>query len=169
ARGEAPPEVTVEQVAGLPGARPHGKRFGALVHAVLATIPLDADASAVAAAATLHGRVLGAAPDEVEAASGTALRALAHPVLARAAAAAKRGACRRECPVTLELDGVLVEGVVDVAFREDGPAAGWTVVDFKSDLEIAGRLDEYRRQVELYALAVARATGMPARAVLLRV
>lgn len=163
------PEVTVEEVASPPGARPHGKRFGALVHAVLATVPLDADAPAVEAAARLHGRVLGAPADEVEAASATALRALAHPLVARAAAAAKRGACRRECPVLLTVDGVLVEGVVDVAFREDDPAAGWTVVDFKSDVWIAGRLDEYRRQVELYARAVARATGAPARAVLLRV
>ncbi|HEY8515121.1 MAG TPA: UvrD-helicase domain-containing protein [Candidatus Binatia bacterium] len=163
------PEVTVEQVASADLARPHGKRFGALVHAVLATVALDADAAAVTDAAVLHGRVLGASDEEVEAAAAAAQRALAHPLVARAAAAAKRGACRRECPVTLEVDGVLVEGVVDVAFREEDPTPGWVVVDFKSDLEIAGRLDGYRRQVELYARAVARATGEPARAVLLRV
>jgi len=62
---------------------------------------------------------------------------------------------------------VVVEGVVDAAFLEDG--AGWTVVDFKTDVEIAGRLEEYRRQVGLYAEAVRRATGVPARGVLLRV
>ena len=62
---------------------------------------------------------------------------------------------------------MLVEGAVDVAFREDGGA--WTVVDFKTDVELAGRLEEYRRQVALYAQAIARATGRPARGVLLRV
>ena len=61
---------------------------------------------------------------------------------------------------------MVVEGVVDAAFLEDGV---WTVVDFKTDVEIAGRLDEYRRQVALYAAAIARATGAPARAVLLQI
>jgi ATP-dependent exoDNAse (exonuclease V) beta subunit len=63
--------------------------------------------------------------------------------------------------------GVLVEGVIDAAFLEDGE--GWTVVDFKTDVEIAGRLEEYRRQVGIYAEAVGQATGMRARGVLLRV
>ena len=63
-------------------------------------------------------------------------------------------------------DGVLVEGVVDAAFVEDGV---WTVVDFKTDVELANRLDEYRRQVALYAAAIAGATGAPARGVLLQI
>jgi hypothetical protein len=42
------------------------------------------------------------------------------------------------------------------------------VVDFKTDVQIGGRLAEYVRQVELYALAIARATGVPAGAVLLQ-
>jgi ATP-dependent exoDNAse (exonuclease V) beta subunit len=56
--------------------------------------------------------------------------------------------------------------VIDAAFLEDG---GWTVVDFKTDVELGGRLEEYRRQVALYVDAVARATGVAARGVLLRV
>jgi ATP-dependent exoDNAse (exonuclease V) beta subunit len=93
--------------------------------------------------------------------------ALAHPLLRRAAAAARAGRCRREAPLALVLaDGTLVEGVADLAFEEDGAT---TVVDFKTDVEIVGRLDDYRRQVALYAEAVARATGRPARGVLLRV
>ena len=90
--------------------------------------------------------------------------ALAHPVLRRAAAART---CRREVPIALTLDdGVLVEGVVDAAFVDDG---GWTVVDFKTDVELGGRIEEYRRQVALYARAIARATGASVRGVLLRV
>ena len=36
--------------------------------------------------------------------------------------------CRRETPVAVEIDGVLVEGVVDAAFRDadDGPGRWWT-------------------------------------------
>ena len=65
-----------------------------------------------------------------------------------------------------DLDSV-VEGVVDAAFADD---EGWTVVDFKTDVELgAGRLDAYRGQVALYARAISQATGRPARAVLLRV
>jgi len=166
--GAAPvAEVAVESVD-TPGPRPHGKRFGTLVHAVLAAVELDADRAGVADAAALQGRLLGATAEEVEAAADTATRALAHPLLRRAADAARAGRCRRECPVGVKLDGdVVVEGLVDAAFLEDG--AGWTVVDFKTDVEIAGRLEEYRRQVGLYAEAVRRATGGPARGVLLRV
>ena len=50
---------------------------------------------------------------------------------------------------------------------ESGPGS-WTVVDFKTDFEIAGRLDEYREQVALYALAISRATGVGVKGVLLR-
>ena len=90
---------------------------------------------------------------------------------ARPSAAARaprpRPRCRRETPLTLRADdGTLVEGVVDLAFR-DGD--GWMVVDFKTDQELAGRADVYRRQVALYARAIALATGQPARGVLLRV
>ena len=65
-------------------------------------------------------------------------------------------------------DGMVVEGIVDVAFREDGPTRAWVVVDYKTDFEIAGRLEEYRNQVGLYALAISRATGELARGTLLR-
>jgi ATP-dependent exoDNAse (exonuclease V) beta subunit len=161
------PDVAVESTRPA-SSRPHGKRFGTLVHAVLASIDLDGDRGAVADAAVVHGRLLGAPQDEVDAAVETVVGALAHPLLRRAADASRAGRCRRECPVALRLDdGRLVEGVVDAAFLED--EVGWTVVDFKTDVEIAGRLEEHRRQVGLYADAVARATGKRARGVLLRV
>jgi ATP-dependent exoDNAse (exonuclease V) beta subunit len=122
----------------------------------------------VRASAAAQGRLLGAGEGEVAAASEAVLAALAHPLLRRAAAS---GAVRRETPVALRLpDGSLAEGVVDLAFREAGvrgAAAAWTVVDFKTDRELAPRRAEYARQVALYARAVAAATGEPARAVLL--
>ena len=42
-------------------------------------------------------------------------------------------------------------------------------MDFKTDRELDVALDVYRRQVQLYAQMVARATGAPARAVLMRI
>ena len=93
---------------------------------------------------------------------------LKHELLVRARRADARGACRRETAVTLTLDdGTLVEGVVDLAFEEDG---AWTVVDYKTDREIATDGEEqYHRQLAAYALAISRATGAPASGILVRV
>ncbi len=169
---EAPVAVTVVELERAPE-RPAGKRFGALVHRVLETVPFDLPKGAQAPVeeiARLHGRVFGATDAEVAAAADVAGRVLSHPLLIRARAAARRGDCRREVPVSMRADdGVLTEGVVDVAFREDGV---WTVVDYKTDrdLEEAGNaIDVYRRQVALYAEMITRATGQPAGAVLMRV
>ena len=169
---EATVAVTVVEIERAPE-RPAGKRFGALVHRVLETVPFDVQEGAptpVEEIARLHGRVFGATDAEVSAAADVAGRVLSHPLLVRARAAARRGDCRREVPVSMRADdGVLMEGVVDVAFREDGM---WTVVDYKTDrdLEEAGdAMDVYRRQVALYAAMITRATGQPAGAVLMRV
>ena len=149
------------------GRRPAGPRFGALVHAVLAAVPLDADRDALGQVARLQGRLLGASDSEIEAAAEAAAAGLAHPLFDRVRRAAAAGECRREAPVTMrDDDGVVVEGVVDLAFR-DGEA--WVVVDFKTDQELQAGLDVYRRQVQIYAEMVARATGDPARPVLMRV
>ena len=43
------------------------------------------------------------------------------------------------------------------------------VVDFKTDRELDGALDRYGRQVQIYAAAIAAATGRPARGVLMRI
>ena len=92
--------------------------------------------------------------------------ALTHPLLARARDAWREGRCRRESPVAWrEPDGSLVEGVLDLAFED---ADGWTVVDFKTNAEMAGELARYRRQVGLYASVVARATGRTVTAVLMQ-
>lgn len=58
----------------------------------------------------------------------------------------------------------IVEGVLDLAFREEGR---WTIVDYKSDEAGSGidevRRSKYRAQVELYAAAWERITGEPVR------
>ncbi len=147
--------------------RPRGKRFGTLVHAVLATVDLEADAGVVVVAARAAGRLLGASADEIDAAVEAAVTALRHPILRRAAESARRGECRREAPVVLPgSGGELIEGVVDLAFREQ---RSWTVVDFKTDAELAGRKARYETQVLLYVEAIRAATGEGARGVLLAV
>ncbi len=161
-------EVAVESIE-IDVSRPHGKRFGILVHAVLSVVPLNSDHEAIADVARAQGRILGATEDEVAAAAETVHRALRHPLMQRAAAAANMGRCRREVPVGLKLDdGAMVEGVIDLAFQEQRPDSPWTVIDYKTDFEVRGRLEEYQNQVSLYALAISRATGLETRPVLLR-
>jgi len=145
--------------------RPGGRRFGALVHAMLGSIDLDASPDAIQAAASIQGRLVAATEEEKRAAEATVGIVLAHSILRRAAAAAHNRGLRRETPIILRLDdGCLVEGAVDLAFNE---AAGWTVVDFKTDREFQESSNRYVQQVRVYARAVAAATGSPTRGVLL--
>ena len=173
--GTPGPHISVTSVAPWPRGplrdqkdRPSGAAFGTLVHAVLARAPFDAPRPALDDIAALEARVLAMRDEDAAAAAAIAEGVLAHDLLARARRAEARGACRRETPVTLTLDdGTLVEGVVDLAFEEDG---AWTVVDYKTDREIAtGGEEQYRRQIAAYASAIARATGAPASGILVRI
>jgi hypothetical protein len=124
----------------------------------LAAVPFGADRGAVDDLAAVHGRIVRATDEEMAAASATVARVLSHSIMQRARDAEARGACRREAPVTSTVGrGELVEGVVDLAFEEHG---AWTVVDYKTDREIAAAGEErYKRQVAFYARAIAEATG----------
>jgi ATP-dependent exoDNAse (exonuclease V) beta subunit len=147
--------------------RPRGTRFGTLVHALLADVAFGAPDDRIDRLAAAQGRVLGASPEEVAAAAAVIRRTLAHRVLQEAAAAARNGQCHRETPVTCRLDdGTLVEGTVDLAYATGD---GMVVVDFKTDRAEGEELDRYRRQVAIYADAVARAMGVAVRAVLMQV
>ncbi len=165
AAGEAGPPVRIIELPREHG-RPSGPRFGTLVHAVLATVPLDGGASRIRGAAASSGRALAASDEEIEAAARAVETVLAHEVLQLARDADAHDRCRREVPVSwCEPGGALVEGVVDLAF---GQAGRWTIVDFKTDEEI-GSAAQYLAQVGLYATAVRHATGQPVAAILMRV
>jgi ATP-dependent exoDNAse (exonuclease V) beta subunit len=162
-------DVRVEHTDVARAARPHGTRFGILVHAVLATVNLTATVEEVNRSAAAVGRMLGASADEADSAAAAARSALTHAVLV--AARAPGAFCRREVPVLMRLEnGTLMEGVVDLAYREAaGAGQGWVVVDFKTDAELLSRQTDYERQVRLYGQAVAAATGESVRCVLLSV
>jgi ATP-dependent helicase/nuclease subunit A len=149
--------------------RPSGRRFCALVHALLASIDLNAGADAIRALAAINGRLVGATEEEIQAAIVIVGSALRHPILQRTTASAGEGKLRRETPVLLTLDnGSLVEGVVDLAFREDTPDfIGWTVPDFKTDREFATSSDRYTAQVSAYSEAIQAATGLLSRGIVL--
>ena len=166
-----PPRGVVEiaQTSACGSPRPAGRRFGTLVHAILAAVNLQATQSQVESLAATQAQMSGATIEERVAAVTAVVAALAHPLFRAAAAAGP--ACRREAPVLLrESDGTLLEGVVDLVFRTTEPeGATWTVVDYKTDRELEGHQAEYEVQVLSYMRAVTAATGEHARGVLLRV
>jgi ATP-dependent helicase/nuclease subunit A len=73
-----------------------------------------------------------------------------------------------EAPFAVSIDergSVLVEGVIDLAFREPD---GWVIVDYKTDMVAEGdnleaRRKQYRDQVDAYAAYFERITGAPVK------
>ena len=157
--------ATVETA--IDAGRPSGRRFGTLVHAVLAAVSLDANENGVRSTATMQARILAAHDDELEAAVRTTVGVLAHPLMQRARAASAAGTCFREMPVTWRApDGALVEGTIDLAFDDD---QGSTVIDFKTDWELEADADRYRRQLTIYCRAFEQLRGNAPRGILMRI
>jgi len=154
------------------GGRPSGPRFGTLVHALLANLSFEAEepAAELPALGLCLARSLAASDAERACAVADLCQALAHPFFARVRAAAVRGELDREAPVAMaSADGVLLDGVVDLVFREQseqGPCL-W-LVDFKTDAEL-GDGSRYADQLALYAQALARARALPVHAILVRI
>jgi ATP-dependent exoDNAse (exonuclease V) beta subunit len=162
-------QIEIERVPRA-ATRPRGKRFGTLVHAILAQVALAASSDAVRITARFFGRIFNAPEDEVAAAAATVVAALAAPLMRRAAAATM---LQREAPLMATLatsakPSTMVEGVADLAFFEqrDG-VARWIVVDFKTDFDLDSSLAEYRGQLALYMRAISDATALPVAGYLL--
>jgi ATP-dependent helicase/nuclease subunit A len=149
--------VPVETIT-LPVApgRPGGRKFGRLVHDILQHSGVGEELESLAA---IWGRRHGANEFERTAAVEVARTALAHPALAIPAGVQRY----RELPVMVRLDdGTLVDGRIDFAWS-DGES--WTVIDYKTDRRERRNV----AQVQIYALALQRATGLPVRGIVLEV
>ncbi len=142
----------------------YGSAIGRAVHAVLQVIDLatgDGRTAAVAAQAVAEG-VVGQ-----EALVGKLVdSALASDVVRRAAA---REHWRETYVGTVQEDGTVLEGYVDLIYRdEDGTLS---VVDYKTDAVPAGavssRVTYYAPQMTAYCTALAAATSSPVSATLL--
>ena len=137
-----------------------GLDFGRLVHRLLErTALLDAhDLGPIALAlAPLFGLDASAA----EAAAEAAGRARAQPVLARARRATR---VWRELPVWLPEGEEMIEGIVDLAFEEEGQLV---IVDYKTDRvtreEAVDQAARHAAQLRLYGRGLTLALGMPVR------
>ncbi len=137
-------------------ARPTGRKFGRVVHDILQHAAGVADVDSLA---ETWGRRHGASPEECEAAATVARAALSHPAMAIPADAKSF----RELPVMVRLeDSTLVEGRIDLAWTD---GATWTVVDYKTDR----RKQRNLVQLQLYGLALQKATGLPVTGLILEV
>ena len=164
--GPAYPEAIAIEETRRDRGRPHGKRFGTLVHLTMLRAPIDADTRQIGKIAASAAKMIGAPEQEVAAAMSAVKAALKSPLMRRAKAA---DTVMRECPLIIRLeDGTAVEGIADLAFAEiTNDGAVWTVVDFKTDIDVASRLDEYRAQIRFYVRAVRESTGRPASGAIL--
>ncbi len=136
--------------------RPGGRKFGRLVHDILQRAASPAEAGALA---EVWGRSHGASVEECTAAAEAARQALEYLTGIMPAGAERH----RELPVIVRLaDGTLVDGRIDLAWRQ---ANVWTVVEYKTDR----RQKRSAAQLRLYALALERATGLPANGIVLEV
>ena len=136
--------------------RPGGRRFGRLVHEILQRADRTEDVAQLA-------RILARRHGVPEADSESAA-AIARAAMERIGALVPQGAQRlREAPLLVQLqDGTLVDGRIDFAWSD---GSQWTVVDYKTDRRERRRIG----QLQLYALALQQATGLPARGLVLEI
>lgn len=125
------------------------------MHAVLQSIPFD-DPSAVHALAASAALAEGVTEHADEVAA-LVRSALASEIVQRAAV---RRHWRESFVGTVEVDGVVLEGFVDLIYEEDDGSL--VIVDYKTDAvpaaAIPARAKFYAPQVEAYARAVREST-----------
>ncbi len=134
--------------------------FGKLVHALLALPRQPGDGLATSGRALAPRYGLGEA--DATAAAELASRARDLPAIA---AAEKADLVYRELPFAVPIDGVLVNGQIDLVYRQAGE---WTVIDFKTaDLTDAQHaIKAHGAQMAVYRQALGRITGKEPRAAL---
>ena len=112
------------------------------------------------------GIVDAAQAEHITARAGQMLtRYQAHPIFSQVASAIER---HHELPYTYSADGKLQNGIIDLLYRD---AAGWTVLDFKTNLIStpeykAELLQRYSEQLRRYAAVLQTQAGLPVRKVL---
>jgi ATP-dependent helicase/nuclease subunit A len=134
-----------------------GTRLGRAVHAAVQSLPLDPDAVSIEAFSRAQA-VAEAIPERAPEVARLVRAALSSGAAQRARAAPR---ALREVPFAVPVDGVIVEGFVDMLIETPD---GLEIVDWKTDRvsagEVDGRLADYRLQAGLYVLGIERAMGI---------
>ncbi len=149
---------------------------GTATHAAMQYLPMNGALDAGEVLNYLAGLVAGGrlTQEQMDATDAGAIAWFTHePLFARMTSAAR---LERELPFSYPIgaeqlygtaadESVLLQGVLDVCFLEDG---GWTIVDYKTDRIRPGESAEqaaarHAGQLRLYALALEALTGQPVR------
>ncbi len=142
----------------------YGSAIGRAVHAVLQTINL-ADGTGLEAAVSSQCIAEGVV-EYADVVTSLVRSALDSDVVTRAAA---RDHWRESYVGTVQEDGTVLEGLVDLIYREDDGSL--VVVDYKTDAipsaAIHSRAQFYRPQIRAYLVTVEQATGSSATGQLL--
>jgi ATP-dependent exoDNAse (exonuclease V) beta subunit len=179
-RSETPTRAVTEAAVGAAATQPDQPKsdrrkaaaFGSLVHDLLANAvlssPLEERAAGVKAdslivAATVLAQRHGLGTEEAAQAADLAAKALASPELQSLADADR---ILREVPVSTRVNGELVRGRIDVAYRREGE---WSILDFKT--ASFDTVEEARQahgaQLDAYARALARLVGQQVKPAIL--
>ncbi len=143
------------------GRRRAASAVGRAVHAVLAELDPESGSPSLEELVAEHAALEGVS-DRVAAVELAARTAWSSPTVQRLVAG---GRVWREVFVSAAVgdSGVVVEGFIDLLGET---AEGLVIVDYKTDaiessLDLGRRLPGYRRQIAVYATAVAQVTGRP--------
>ncbi|MET3719199.1 UvrD-helicase domain-containing protein [Arthrobacter sp. UYEF21] len=129
----------------------HGADFGTALHRLMDVSGLHADDGFGGLARTVALQFGLESATDLEACARSAMSAV--PV--------RRAAERRhwnELPVAVERDGVVIEGIIDLLYREDDGSL--VIIDFKTDVQMSEATQSaYWQQLGLYAELLAETTG----------
>ena len=129
----------------------HGADFGTALHRLMEGSGLHADDGFGSLARTVALQFGLESATDLEACARSAMSAV--PV--------RRAAERRhwnELPVAVERDGVVIEGIIDLLYREDDGSL--VIIDFKTDVQMSEATQSaYWQQLSLYAELLAETTG----------
>ncbi|GAB3271925.1 UvrD-helicase domain-containing protein [Kineosporia babensis] len=135
----------------------YGDKVGRAVHGVLQTVDLTADRDGIAAIARAQALAEGVT-EHTDAVIDLVVSALDAPLVRRAA---EREHWRESYVGAPREDGVIVEGFVDLIFREDDGSL--VIIDYKTDsipdAAIPARSVYYAPQILAYQYALTAATG----------
>jgi ATP-dependent helicase/nuclease subunit A len=141
-----------------------GVLFGKLVHKLLEVTEWERPES-LESISEKEGNALGAPPGMIRSAEKMVKKTLESDLIARIL---KSDRYYKEVPFAFSDQGAIVEGVMDVVFREGDRVS---VVDFKTDKversDLKHKIETYRPQVETYARAVEAVFSQPPHEVIL--
>ena len=131
----------------------YGNAVGRAVHAVLQTVDLASGAGVEELAASQA--LAEGVPDATEEVVAAVRSALASGIVRRAATCPHW----REIYVGTLVDDFLVEGYIDLLYRDDD---GLVLVDYKTDTAVSAEtVQDYERQLEVYRRVLVESVGEP--------